>query len=130
VLGLLSRFTAKHSTVFSCQVTGGTIEPHQRVFAVPLRSPKGNVTLAVINDANQGWDATVDIRAVAANTRLYRYDVSRADQDRTDVTISPKNEFVVGGASSSFRDKLAPESLTIYTTYRLEHSAPGIITED
>jgi len=32
-------------------------------------------------------------------------------------------------ASSSFRDKLAPESLTIYTTYRLEHSAPGIVAE-
>jgi len=130
VLGLLSRFTAKHSTVLACHVSGGTVAPHQRVFAASLRSPKGNFTLAVVNDANQEWDATVDLRAVAADTRLYRYDVSRADKDRTDLTISPKAEFVVTRASSSFRDKLAPESLTIYTTYRLEHSAPGIVAED
>jgi len=74
-------------------VTGGTIEPHQRVFAASLRSPKGNFTLAVVNDANQLWDATIDIHCVAANTRLYRYDVSRADKDRTDLTISPRASF-------------------------------------
>jgi hypothetical protein len=42
---------------------------------------------------------------------------------------SPQAEFVLTRASS-FRDKLAPESLTIYTTYRLEHSDPGIMAED
>jgi hypothetical protein len=67
---------------------------------------------------------------VAAETRLYRYDVSQADKDRTDLTINPKAEFRVSRTAPSFRDRLAPESLTIYTTYRLEHSAPGVIAED
>jgi len=114
----------------SCRVGGGTIGPHPRVFAAPLRSPQGNFTLAVINDANQAWDATVAIHPVAAETRLYRYDVSQADKDRTDLTINPKAEFRVSRTAPSFRDRLAPESLTIYTTYRLEHSAPGVIAED
>jgi len=130
VLGLLSRFTAQHSTVLACNVAGGIIELHQRVFAAFLRSPKGNLTLAVVNDADRAWDAAVAFHAVAAKTRLYRYDVSKADKDRTDLVISPKAEFVVTRSASSFRDKIAPESLTIYTTYRLEPSAPGIIAEE
>jgi hypothetical protein len=130
VLGLLSRFTAKHSTVLGCRVTGGTVGPHERVFAASLRSPKGNLTLAVLNDAERGWDATIDFRTLPATSRLYRYDVSQADKDRTDLTIRPQAEFGVTGAASSFHDKLAPQSLTIYTTYRLEHADAGITAED
>jgi hypothetical protein len=130
VLGLLSRFTAKHSTVLGCGVTGGTVGPHPRVFAAPLRSPKGNLTLAVLNDADQGWDATIELRGVAAQTRLYRYDVSRTDQDRSDLRIDSKAEFGISRTTPSFRDRLAPQSLTIYTTYRLAHCEPGIVAED
>lgn len=50
-LGLLSRFTAKHSAILACKVTGGRIGEWPRVFATMLRSPKDNLTLAVINDA-------------------------------------------------------------------------------
>ncbi len=130
VLGLLSRFTAKHSTVLACDVTGGKIGAYPRVFAAPLRSPKGNLTLAVVNNSDHAWDATIDLHGVTASTSLYCYEVSKADKDRTDLAINPKAEFVVTRETPLFRDKLAPESLKIYTTYRLEHSAPGIIAED
>ena len=97
VLGLLSRFTAKHSTVLSCDVTGGKIDAYPRVFAAPLRSPKGNLTLAVVDDSDQAWDATIDLHGMTASTLLYCYDVSKADKDRTDLAINPKAEFVVTG---------------------------------
>ena len=84
-VGLLSRYTAKHSSVLASRVQGGTIGPHPRVFAAALRSPKGNFTLAVVNDAPQAWEATVAVRDLRPETHLYRYDVSRADKDRTDL---------------------------------------------
>jgi hypothetical protein len=129
-VGLLSRYTAKHSTVLSSQVEGGTIAPHQRVFAAALRSPKGQFTLLVVNDAEQPWNAAIDIRGLPAEVRLHRYEVSRAEKGRTDLRIEPQREFAVAKAASTFHDALKPESLTVYTTYRLQHSEPGIASED
>ena len=64
-LGLLSRFTAKHSAVLACRVEGGTMQQWQRVFAVALRSPQGHLTLAVVNDAPQEFDLALDLEGLA-----------------------------------------------------------------
>jgi hypothetical protein len=124
-VGLTSRFTAKHSAVLAGRVEGGAIGTHQRVFLAPLRSPKGQLTLLVVNDAPQPWEATIDVRGLASAARLHRYEVSQADKDRADLTIESKAEFPVGGASPAFQDKLAPESLTVYSTYLLKPSDAG-----
>lgn len=129
-VGLLSRFTAKHSSVLASRVQGGTLSPHQRVFAAALRSPKGNVTLAVVNDAPQAWATAIALRGVPSDVHLYRYGISRADKDRTDLTIDPTAEFVATQASTPFHDQLPPESLTIYTTYRLKHADGGIAADE
>jgi hypothetical protein len=50
-LGLLSRFTAKNSTVLASQVSSAQVKGWQRVFCAAFRSPKGNLTLAIVNDA-------------------------------------------------------------------------------
>jgi hypothetical protein len=128
-VGLLSRYTAKHSAVLSCSVRGGMIEPHPRVFAAALRSPSGNLTFAVVNDAPRAWDVAVDVRGFGAGVRLYKYCVSQAEKDRTDLVIDPKAEFMMTTAKPTLQDRLAPESLTIYTTYQLKHSEPGITAD-
>lgn len=127
--GMLSRYTAKHSTVLSSRVEGGVTDPHQRVYAAALRSPKGQFTLLVVNDAGRLWDADVSLRALGSTSRFYRYDISQADRDRNDLTINPNAEFLVSEAAPGFHDTLKPESLTIYSTYRLSHTEPGI-TDD
>jgi len=129
-IGLLSRFTAKHSTVLSCGVQGGTIAPHQRVFAAALRSPNGNLTVAVVNDAPREWDAAIGFQAAGSEIRLHKYCVSQADKDRAEIAVDPKAEFHITTANPVLKDRLAPESLTIYTTYQLKHSEPGVVCSD
>lgn len=127
--GLLSRFVAKHSAVLACAVDGGTIGQWPRVFAAALRSPKGHLTLAVVNDAPNEFDATFDLRALAAAAHLFRYSVSQREKDRADLRIEPTAEFAFSPSSATFRERLVPLSLTIYSTYELPHDAPGVISD-
>ena len=62
---------AKHSAVLACSVDGGQIGPWPRVFAAALRSPKGQLTLAVVNDAPHEFDVTFDLRAQAEAVHLF-----------------------------------------------------------
>ena len=69
-LGLLTRFIAKHSDVLSCQVDGGRNGQWQRVFAAALRSPKGNLTLAVVNDSSSACDLSVTLAGKSSHAKL------------------------------------------------------------
>jgi hypothetical protein len=129
-LGLLTRFVAKHSAVLACRVEGGVVESWPRVFAAMLRSPKGHLTLAVVNDAPAGYDASFELRALTRETRLHRYAVSEEQRDRADVRIDPQAEFRLSPAKAAFKDRLAPRSITVYSTYKLPHSADGVMAED
>jgi hypothetical protein len=127
VYGLLSRFTAKHSAVLASSVDGGRVDDLPRVFATALRSPRGNLTLAVLNDAPTAWDATWQLRGLAGQVRLFRYAVWRDDRDRPDLAIEPQAEFLLSPAAPQFSDRVKPSSVTVYATYRLRHGDPGII---
>jgi hypothetical protein len=128
-VGLLTRFTAKHSTVLACQVEGAKVQEWQRVFAVALRSPKGQLTLAVVNDAPAGFDLSLELDGVTKKARLCRYGITEQDRDRADLKIAPQREFPLPTGKAVLRDQLPPRSLTIYSTYRLAHSEPGIVAE-
>ena len=128
-LGLLSRFSAKHSAVLACRVEGGTIQQWQRLFAVALRSPKGQLTLAVVNDAPQDFDLTLELAGQSKGVRLYRYDMTERDRERADLKIAPQAEFSLSMPAATWRDQVALRSLTIYSTYKLAPGDPGIIAE-
>ena len=64
-------------------------------------------------------------RAWPKPTRLYRYRYGEAERDRADVKVNPQTEFSLGPAANELHDTLPPNSLTIYSTYKLEHDAPG-----
>jgi hypothetical protein len=124
-LGLLSRFTAKHSAVLASRVEGGRVEGGQRVFAAALRSPSGNLTLAVVNDAPVGFDGKLAFQGLPSAARFYRYRYGDAQRDRADVKVDPQKEFPLGPADRPLEDPLPPGSLTIYSTYKLSHGAAG-----
>jgi len=128
-LGLLTRFIAKHSDVLACKVEGGLSGKWQRIFATALRSPKGNFTLAVVNDAPNSCEVAWDVRGAPKDMTLYRYSVGRGEWDRADVKIAPQAEFPLAQAAAGFKDSVAPMSVTVYTTYRLAHTDDGVITE-
>ena len=103
-VGLLSRYTAKHSSVLASRVQGGTHRAASTRFAAALRSPKGNFTLAVVNDAPQAWEATVAIRDLAPRSPSVPIRRFSGRQRPHRSVIDPKAEFVVTQASSSFHD--------------------------
>jgi hypothetical protein len=127
-LGLVSRFMAKHSAVLACHVEGGR-SPGQRVFAAALRSPSGNLTLAVVNDAPAEFQLKLAFERLSSATPFYRYRYDTAQRDRADVKIDPQKEFSLLPAGHPLEDLLPPESLTVYSTYKLSHDAAGVIAE-
>lgn len=129
VYGLLSRFTAKYCTTLGCEVKGGAVDGLQRVFAAALRSPRGNLTLAVVNDAPSRWQMTFEVSGLRQPIRLYRYGVSREDGDGGEITIEPQGDFSLSAGKATFADRAEPMSLTVYTTYKLAHGDAGIIAE-
>jgi len=125
IYGLMSRFIAKHSSIVASAVDGGESEGWQRVFVAALRSPAGRLTLAVVNDSSHPFDAAFELRGLPAGTHLYRYGITEAEKDRTDLRIDPQREIL----TTSLTDTLAPMSLTIYSMYKLAHGEPGVISD-
>ncbi len=128
--GLLTRFTAKHSSVLKSRVQGGILEDHRRVFAAALRSPAGHLTLLVVNDADREWDATFSLSGSQEARTLHRYRRTGADRDRADVPVEAAAEFELPEGGGTFRDSLPASSASVYTTYRLSHHQAGIIAEE
>ncbi|MCE5268755.1 MAG: hypothetical protein LLG00_12805 [Planctomycetaceae bacterium] len=129
LIGLLSRFTAKHSDVFRCTVDGGRIGKWPRVFAAALRSPKGNVTLLVINHAEEPFDASFRFRGLTNACRLHRYSMNQSLRDRADLKINPEADFRLTAAAPTLKDRLAPMSLTVYSTYAFRDSDDGVTAD-
>jgi hypothetical protein len=130
--GLLSRFTAKRSAVLSCGVQGGRDQDTQHVFAAAMRSPGGQVTLIVVNDAPADWKGAFDIRmgqSAKGPLPLYRYRITPAQRDRADVVVEPSAEFTLVAGEAKFEDRIPAESLSVYTTYRRSHGEPGVVAE-
>ena len=128
-LGLLSRFTAKHSAVLASRVEGGQLGVWPRVFCAAFRSPHGNLTLAVVNNAPAEFNLQLCLQGLSKSVRLSRYRYGEAERDRADVKVHPQRELTLDPAAAQLSDTLPPNSLTIYSTYQLEHDAPGVIVE-
>ena len=118
VLGLLSRFTAKHSDVLGCRVDGGRSGAWQRVFAAALRSPNGNLTLAVVNDAKTEYGVAFGTcRPAEGSPRSTATASIEPQRDRADLKIDPQRSTGCRRTATTFKDRLPPMSLTIYSTY-------------
>ncbi len=128
-LGLLPRFTAKHSAVLRSRVEGGKLDGWQRVFCAAFRSPRGNLTLAVVNDAPIDFPIALTLQGLTTPTPLYRYRYGEAQRDRVDVRVNPQRKFTLTAAAGEVRDSLPRNSLTIYSSYKLAHDSPGVIAE-
>ncbi len=128
VYGLISRLTAKHSTVLACERTGGQVDGTNRVFAAALRSPNGALTWIIVNDAPRAWGARLGMKGSPPRT-LYQYRITAAQRDQPGLEIDPLLRVIVPTAGEPFTDTLPPMSLTIYSTFKLAHSHRGIISD-
>ena len=129
-LGLLSRFIAKHSDALASQVSEMKVKGWQRVFCAAFRSPKGNLTLAIVNDAQVEYPLKLSWAGTTPTAKFYRYRYAEPEHNRADVKVNPQTEFLPAPGSASLQDTLPPESLTIYSTYDLKQDDPGILVDD
>jgi hypothetical protein len=128
VYGLLSRFTAKHSQILISEVAGGQIDGLPRVFAAALLSPEGKLTLAIINDAPQSWEANLEGKNLEGS-KLFHYQVTSEDRDNPGLAIHPLGAFRIANGGVALFQKLPPTSLTLFSSYRLGPESHGIIHE-
>ena len=128
-LGLLSRFTAKHSAVLATTVNGAGMNGWQRVFCAAFRSPNENVTLAVVNDAPVEFALKLSWTGKPPSGKFFRYRYGTAQYDQADVRLNPEPGFSPA-PGSSWSDSLPPRSLTIYSNYELMNDDPGILVDD
>lgn len=129
MIGLLTRFVAKHSAVLASSVKGGSEHAGQQVLVAALRSPGGQFTSLVVNDSEGPWDAEIGLRGLATGMKLYRYRMTPQKKDKARVVLGPEKELQVLPQQPSFTDELPGISLTVYTTYHLQESDAGAITE-
>ena len=74
-----------------------------------FRSPRGNLTLAVVNDAPAEFNLKLAVQGLAKPTRLYRYRYGEAERDRADVKVDPQTEFSLGAGGRRVARHAAPE---------------------
>ena len=130
LFGILSRFTAKHSDVLPVEVEGKFDPEARRLVVSALRSPRGQLSLLVANEMYWDVDASVSIAGLPGQTVLCRYAVTGAARDRSDVAIQPEARFALDTGTGVFTDRIPRLSVAVYSTYDLDHSRPGVISED
>jgi hypothetical protein len=127
-LGLLSRFTAKHSAVLDSRVEGGKLDGWQRVFCAAFRSPSGDLTLALVNDSPAEFQLKLGLHGMPKAAAFCRYRHGEAQREQSGLRIEPQAGPSPMAQPGQWQDALPPNSLTIYSTYKLSHDAPGVIT--
>ena len=128
VYGLISRLTAKHSGVLAGETRGGQVDGTNRVFASALRSPKGNVTWLIVNDAPRAWSATLEARG-GMTKALHQYQSTAEQRDQAGVRLRPLRTIEWSKTGGRFADTLPAMSLTVYSSYDLGPSARGVVAE-
>jgi hypothetical protein len=126
---LLSRYTALNSQVLALHTEGGTADGIQRLVAAALRSPKGKVTVLVVNEGMEDRGGTIAFDNLAGSFKFYRYRMIPSMRDRTDIELKPEAIFAVHPGQVSFEDNLPAQSITVYSTYKLRAKHMGVQAE-
>ncbi len=127
---ILTRFTAKHSEVLKAEVKGRARKRKApETLAAALRSPKGNLTLLLVNPTGAGHEAKVELAGLGEPAKLIRYQLSEAAAKAAEPKLVPCGEVALSKESPTFFQELPPLSITVLTTYTLAPDAPGVIAE-
>jgi hypothetical protein len=124
---MLSRFLPKHAGVLETRVEAPFDEKDRKLVATALRTPKGNLTLLVVNESHRAADAAIKLDGLPAPVRLQRYSLTKDAEDKTNVVLRPDRTLEV---SKDLPDRIPPMSIVVYSTYRLNPEDPGLITEE
>jgi len=118
--GIMTRFLAKHSSVLKIE------NNNPRLSAAAVRSPKGNLSVYVLNKSATAESVTVQVANLDHAPSFQKYQVTEGSCAKEDFQMNPLGTFEVSGSRTDFTDNLPPQSITVYSTYKLMHKDPGI----
>ena len=121
--GILTRFAAKHSTV----LLSHSDQPD--LIATTLLSPKGGLTVYLLNLSEKTADTTISLAGVTGPILLHAYQVTEAGLQCPDFTLAASSSQPVNAQAPSFAVSLPAKSITAYSTFLLAADAPGITQE-
>ena len=99
--GIFSRFNAKHSQVLETKTQGGP----DNFMAIALHSPKGNLTLYVLNRDTNDHKLTLDIQGLKKPHTLYCYRITEAEIRDPDFKLEPSKTVTVSKDAPRIKDK-------------------------
>ncbi len=123
---MLSRFVSKHSGVLATSVKAPFLQKDRKVVSAALRSPKGNLTVLVVNESYTAANVSIELQNLSAPVHLHRYAVTPDMQDLCWVELRPEQS---GDIDGEMRDLIPPLSIIVYSTYLLNPQDPGVIAE-
>ena len=123
---MLSRYLPKDSSVLSTRVESPFLDIDRKLVATALRTPKGNLTLLVVNESHRAADADIELEGLPAPVRLQRYALTKEAEDKASIDLRPERTMEVGKTLS---DRIPPMSIVAYSTYSLKATDPGMIAE-
>jgi hypothetical protein len=123
---MLARYLPKHSGVLATRVEGPYLGCDRKLVATALRTPKGNLTVLVVNESDLAAEASIDFDGLPAAVRLHRYTLGKETEDRSHVTLEPERAVEV---TKTLTDRIPPMSIVVYSTCKLGAEEPGLIAE-
>jgi hypothetical protein len=121
--GILTRFAAKQSRILAVQGNPADLQ------AAALESPTNNLTIIVLNRAKTERQVSCSVDGLRTERTLHKYQVTEATVSDPDYRMEPLQAFAISPANASLEDSLPAESITVYSTYKLSHTDPGISRE-
>ena len=122
--GILTRFTAKHSRTLA--VEGNS----EQTKAAALLSPQGNLTILVLNKAENEQMVSLSVIGLRDECTVYKYQVTEAAIGRLDYRMEPLQACAISPDGTQIDESLPAQSITVYSTYKLADADPGITAED
>ena len=119
----MTRFMAKYSAVLDTQCSSRDLD------VAAIRSPKGNLTLYVLNRSESDLTVKLDFANLKAGQTLYKYQVTGSVGDQPHFEMNPIAHFAVAPDGAPATEQVPGESITVYSTYKLMNADPGIIAE-
>ena len=123
---MLTRYFPKYSGVLATTVDAPFGPKDRKLVATALRSPKGNVTVLVVNESHHTAAVSIGFDGLGKPVRLQRYALGKEAEDKSSVNLDPQRSFDV---SSTLNDLVAPMSIVVYSSYSLSGRDPGLTSE-
>jgi len=125
--GMLMRYTYKKSLVIKNTIKAAPDDSISHIHAAAFLSPsKKEATIYIINDKQITTSATINLDMnVKKYQKWYKYEFNITNRNKTEVVINPSDEM----AAKESKIILQPNSITVFSTKKINHIDKGLVNE-